>query len=209
VPMKRSDGKECAPLWLLGDSNPLEWENKLKVPFDSRHPIRHNIWTSIYDVVQRHVYLQNRQRIKDDAFYIRNAITDSKKKPKAHSLEWDEYVNIEIRDLRNLIQKNTPRIIFTFGSFSFEFARRSFERLPAHNFGYWNTKQLGVEFRSQQTSETETMVIPLLHRSIAGGHFLSGHREFCQIEDMNYFEYVGQHIAGLLLELEDHQKIWI
>jgi hypothetical protein len=45
-------GNKNFPIWLLGDSNPERWQGELKTPFDPRHPVRHNIWTSILDVIQ-------------------------------------------------------------------------------------------------------------------------------------------------------------
>ena len=65
-------GDRGFPLWLIGDSNPAQWELRLKTPFDPRHPVRHNIWTPILDVIQGRVYrgLQT-PRVDSSKLYIR------------------------------------------------------------------------------------------------------------------------------------------
>jgi len=55
--MHRETGEKTFPSWLLGDSNPARWQSRLENPLDAKHPIRHNIWTSVLDVVQETVYL--------------------------------------------------------------------------------------------------------------------------------------------------------
>ena len=40
------------PIWLIGDSNPKNWENRLSYPLDARHPARHSIWTPVLDAMQ-------------------------------------------------------------------------------------------------------------------------------------------------------------
>jgi hypothetical protein len=54
--MVREDGKISFPIWLLGDSELELWRQLLDKPFDARHPIRHNIWTSILGVIQGYVF---------------------------------------------------------------------------------------------------------------------------------------------------------
>src|SRR5206468_1595661 len=54
--MRREVGEQSFPMWLIGDSNPDEWENDLETPFDPRHSARHNIWTAVIDVVQDRLF---------------------------------------------------------------------------------------------------------------------------------------------------------
>ena len=58
--MKKEVGSKSFPIWLLGDSNPEQWQNKLDEPLDSRHPIRHNIWTSVLNVIQDRIFREHR-----------------------------------------------------------------------------------------------------------------------------------------------------
>ena len=85
--MDREIGDKSFPIWLLGDSNPKNWESKLNSPFDARHPARHNIWTPIVDEIQEHLFIQRRSRLKTSTVYIRNAIENANNKPK-RSAEW-------------------------------------------------------------------------------------------------------------------------
>jgi hypothetical protein len=52
-------------------------------------------------------------------------------------------------------------------------------------------------------------VLPLLHRSIAGGRFLSGHSEFCGSSDGNYFMEAGNAIADLLVRHHADIDCWV
>ena len=55
--MKKETGNPRFPIWLLADSEPDGWRDRLDDPLDKRHPIRHNIWTSVLDVIQADVFL--------------------------------------------------------------------------------------------------------------------------------------------------------
>lgn len=74
--MDRETGDPHFPIWLLGDSNPRNWENHLKTPLDPRHPARHNIWTPILDEIQDRLFRRLRMRLDTSKMYIRNAIED-------------------------------------------------------------------------------------------------------------------------------------
>jgi hypothetical protein len=75
--MKEYSGNPEFPIWLLGDSPPINWADILEVPFDPRHPIRHNIWTSVLDVIQSEIYKTRKCRLNSEDIYIRNAILNA------------------------------------------------------------------------------------------------------------------------------------
>ncbi|MDE2843243.1 MAG: hypothetical protein OXN21_07670, partial [Chloroflexota bacterium] len=105
----------------------------------------------------------------------------------------------------------TPTLVFTFGAFAFEFARRSLEREPGRSFGYWTTARLGEEFRQavEEFNPRALNVFPLLHVTIARGHFLKSHENFTREPDGNYFDFVAREIGTLLLECKDALEIWL
>lgn len=209
--MDVESGNKAFPIWLLGDSNPTNWQKDLKSPLDPRHPARHNIWTSILDVVQDRVYRNCRLRIDTSTIYIRNAIGDPCNKPLGNCTGWDPAVEQGVTDLRQLLDQHCPTLLFCFGAFSFEFLRRSLGQVPAYPYQYWGAKNLGDEFRERMENFQLHAVnaIPLLHISISGGKFLKAHEYFTQQVDGNYFEYVGDKIANKLLEHADQLNIWI
>ena len=105
---------------------------------------------------------------------------------------------------------HAPAFVFTFGAFAFEFARRSLERGPGRRFSYWTTLNLAAEFR-QKVEEFDpgaVNVFPLLHVSIARGHFLKSHENFTRESNGNYFDFVGREIGILLLRHKDALNIW-
>ncbi len=209
--MDREIGNKFFPLWLLGDSNPERWQKRLTSPFDPRHPIRHNIWTSVLDVIQDKVYREKRLRVNTEEIYIRNAVADPNIKPPGTALIWEERLGNEITILRSPINENRPRLILAFGAFSFEFCRRVLDEQPNLYFNSWGAKQLGNEFRARITKfhPKNVNLLPLLHRSVAGGYFLSAHRDFCNEEGANYFVHVGENIAEQLLKYRNELSVWI
>jgi|GEM_PF-5023839 hypothetical protein len=54
--MKKESGDPQFPIWLLGGSEPDRWKSVLNAPLEPRHPVRHNIWTPLLDVIQDSVY---------------------------------------------------------------------------------------------------------------------------------------------------------
>lgn len=50
--MKKDIENKAFNIWLLGDSNPKNWDSILETPLDPRHPARHSIWTPVIDVIQ-------------------------------------------------------------------------------------------------------------------------------------------------------------
>ena len=102
--------------------------------------------------------------------------------------------------MARLLDSYSPKLVFSFGAFAFEFARRSRDDNPHRPFNHWSTARLGQEFRRRIVEFTKpaTTLIPLLHVSIARRHFLQSHKAFTQMEDGNYFEYVAREIASCL-----------
>lgn len=203
--MKREVGDPQFPIWLLGDSEPDRWRADLATPLDPRHPIRHNIWSSILDVTQRDVFAALRRRLDAEKAYIRNAVEDPASKPSDpfnEKLSWHQDAQASLADYQQLIVQHRPRFLISFGYFAFAFALRS---VGEYNRRGSNTGSqsgfLGTEFRKRAASFdiAKTNVFPLLHRSIAGGHFLSGHNEFCGTRGANYFEEAGKVIAAILI----------
>jgi len=209
--MDREIGSRAFPLWLLGDSNPEHWHQRLTSPLDPRHPIRHNIWTSVLDVIQDKVYREYRLRVNTDDIYKRNAVEDSNIKPGGSSLSWSNNLEVELLNLKSLIKENQPRIILSFGAFSYELGRRAIAEKPARYYDYWGAEELGNEFRDHVSifNLSKINLLPLLHRSVAGGYFLSAHRDFYQKEGENYFNYVGEKIAEQILKYRLELPIWI
>ncbi|MCE2485278.1 MAG: hypothetical protein J4F42_07175 [Desulfurellaceae bacterium] len=200
--MQRESGSRKFPIWLIGDSNPKTWENALEYPLDPRHPARHNIWTPILDGIQEQVFLADRRRVRTDRLYVRNAVQDPEEK--------DGNIEKETSDFGDLLTRHNPKIVFTFGSFAFEFARQSVGENPK-NYRHWNTKKLGDQFR-QRTRDFDpekTNIFPLLHVSIARRWFLKSHDYFTGAEGGNYFDYVAEEISSLLLQHKDKLSIWI
>jgi hypothetical protein len=209
--MLREVGNKSFPIWLLGDSNPKEWEDRLKTPFDPRHSARHNIWTSIADVVQERVFRAGRRRIDTSALYIRNAIEKAKDKPRGRDVDWPDDVNAEVLALSLLLKEHKPVFLFTFGAFSYEFARRALGQEPKRRFDYWGAKTLGQAFRERLAffDVLAINVFPLLHISISAGKFLASHNQFCERVEANYFEDVASELARIILAHADALPVWI
>jgi hypothetical protein len=102
--MTREIGDPVCPLWLLGDSNPTEWEDLLESRLDPRHPARHNIVTPIFDGVQDHLYRAGQRRIETRKLYIRNAIADARSKPDAAEEVWDAELCEQVAELGKLLK---------------------------------------------------------------------------------------------------------
>ena len=209
--MDRDIGNKSFPIWLIGDSNPAHWQENLNSPLDPRHPIRHIIWTSVLDEIQDKVFRESRLRINTADIYIRNAIDNPELKPGGTILEWGNILEAEILVLKKLLVEYCPIFVFSFGAFSFEFVRRTLDEMPRRNFGYWGAKSLGEEFvkRMSVFSPEKINLLPMLHRSIAGGKFIQSHNYFCDQNGANYFEYVGSKIAEKLLVYQQDLPIWI
>lgn len=213
--MKKQTGERNFPLWLLGDSEPDRWRQHLEAPFDPRHPIRHNIWTSVLDVVQEKVFRHLRQRVDARKMFVRNAVQDPAVKlsePFNPLLTWHPDAQAALNEYRQMIVESRFKIIFTFGWFAFAFALRAVgEQGSGSSLNGSQTAHIGNEFRRRVAAFDidRTNVLPLLHRSIAGGSFLSGHSEFCGKADGNCFEEAGRAIAGVLIRHHRDIGCWI
>lgn len=199
------------PLWLIGDSNPKRWEKRLTGPLDPRHPARHNIWTSVLDVMQDRIYRASRMRIDTSRVYVRNALADAASKPGPSETQWGTSVLQAVADLRRLIHAHWPMAIFCFGSFAFEFVRRAVGEKEPHSTDFWSAQRLGDEFRERiRNFEPGNLnPVPLLHVSIARGKFIEAHEYFCGRAGANYFDVVGSTLANTMLQYRNQLPIWI
>ena len=210
--MKSSHGKPVFPIWLIGDSNPKNWEEYLKYPFDPRHPIVHNIWTSVLDVVQRELYKKNGKRLNAEDIYIRNAIKKAASKPKGNEINWSIEIKAKQASLKGLINKYKPTMILTFGAFAYEFVRRVRDMGPERRYGYyWTTAKLSAEFGEaiNNFDVRDINIFPLLHRSIAGRYLKISHQRFSNDVKGNYFEYVGVRLAKVISDKPLNEKIFV
>lgn len=209
--MKSETGSKESEIWLLGDSNPKRWQSELDTPLDPKHPARHNIWTPIVEGIQERAYEAISRRMNTKPFYIRNAVQDPSIKPPHNQTEWDSSIVEAIQYVKNVIKTYEPRFLFSFGAFSFEFARRSLDDKPPRRYSYWGARKLGEEFekRIMEFDVERTNLIPLLHVSIARGKFLLSHEYFCNELGDNYFEYVAETISRLLIKYGDYLGVWI
>jgi hypothetical protein len=211
VIMKKEVGSRNSDIWLLGDSNPKNWQKVLKTPLDPRHPARHNIWTPVLEVIQDRVFRMCRCRVDTSQIYVRNAVEDPSKKPPPQNVEWGIWIRNELQEFQKMVREHRPKIIFSFGAFSFEFARRVLSEEPRRSYCYWGTRNLGEQFRKRigQFNLATTNLLPLLHVSIARGRFIQSHDYFCGLEDSDYFDFTGNHIARKLIECRDGLSVWI
>src|ERR1035438_8269365 len=106
--MVRETGDRDFPIWLLGDSNPRNWQDQLKTPLDPRHPARHNIWSPILDGIQDRLFRQRGTRLDSSKIYIRNAVQDPTLKDAARGLVWTEDLNREIVSFRADLARHSP-----------------------------------------------------------------------------------------------------
>jgi len=112
--MEKEIGNKDFAIWLLGDSNPKNWQDILLAPLDPRHPARHSIWTSVLDVIQDEVFRRCRTRVDTSAIYIRNAIEDPSMKPPSDTVDWKEDVISYIDELSKLLKQHRPILLFCF-----------------------------------------------------------------------------------------------
>ena len=199
--MKEFTGDPKFPIWLIGDSPPEAWADKLDTPLDPRHPARHNIWTSVADPMQDRLYRQGKLRLDTSRLYIRNAM-----------LSLGEQIQLSGPRLKELLDKHRPNVVLTFGASAFMIALFASGEVPQKL--YKTTKLLGEQFRSriEKYDEHKVNIIPLLHASIARRWFLSAHRDFVGTYGSmppNYFDYVGTKLADLLLAKLHDKPIWI
>ena len=200
------------PVWLIADTPPSRWKDRLASPLDPRHPARHSIWTSVENYLQRRCYRRHKLRFDTSRLYIRNALVDTEAKPRANELRWGAGVPEGVKSLRGDIDHHRPRLVLTLGAFSFEFVRRTKNHEAHQPYGHWSTTRLGYEFRHRLSNWTgaDCNTLPLLHASIARGRFLEAHAYYVgdQDPDGNYFQHVGEQLADLLLERFVGADVW-
>jgi hypothetical protein len=166
---------------------------------------------SILDVIQDRLYRRARLRLDTSVLYIRNAIEDPNDKPRGSQGEWPTPVLDKLGEFRTLTQNHKPTLVFCFGAFSYEFARRALGEQPAFGYSRWGARRLGQDFRRRAAvfDPGQTNLFPLLHVTIARGKFIQSHNFFCDQEGANYFEFVGGQIADILLKNKDSLRVWI
>jgi hypothetical protein len=209
--MEKEVGNKIFGIWLLGDSNPNNWQDILVTPFDPRHPARHSIWTPVLDVIQDRVFRVCKSRVDTTSLYIRNAIEDPNSRPSKNAIDWNKELNREVEDLSELLYQHRPTLLLCFGAFSFEFARRALKEEPKQKSNNWGAKTLGEQFkqRMNEFEPTKINAIPLLHTSISRGRFIESHNYFSGQDGGNYFEFVGNSIADKLIQYQTDLPIWI
>lgn len=205
--MKDVVGDPKFPIWLIGDSPPKAWVDKLDTPLDPRHPARHSIWTSVADPMQDRLYRQRKLRLDTSQLYIRNAMN----KPLERSTI-EELAHLPIGALKKMLNQHKPSIVLTFGVSAFMIVLFASGESP--NKLFKTTKLLGEQFRNRidNFQEDRVNILPLLHVSIARGKFLEAHRDFVGAygnTPPNYFDYVGEKLADLLLAKFSDRPIWI
>lgn len=205
--MKDCTGNPEFPIWLIGDSPPEAWADKLETPLDPRHPARHSIWTSVVDSMQDILYRMGKRRLDTSQLYIRNAMSEP-----LTSRNISELNRLSQATLKDLLGRYNPRIVLTFGVSAFMITIFAYGESPQKI--YETTKLLGEQFRSRIERYDDQMVniIPLLHVSISRGRFLEAHRDFVGDDGgtlPNYFDYVGKKLANLLLAKLSGESIWI
>lgn len=211
--MKDRDRVPSLPIWLIGDSNPPRSEKYLEVPLDARHPARHNIWTPILDIIQDRVYRAEGRRVDESYFFIRNAVECANTRPAGTLHLWPEHLLAALADFHEEVEFNHPKLILSFGSFAFEFCRRAKGEIPHRTVRHWTTERLGDEFKQRTANDhnkEQTLLLPLLHATIARRHYLKSHEAFCKgASRNNYFNYTGGILADWLLKRINSLDIWI
>ena len=205
--MKDFTGNPEFPIWLIGDSPPKAWADKLDTPLDPRHPARHNIWTSVADPMQDRLYWKARLRLDTSRLYVRNSVNQPFRLPIT-----EKQIMLPVKTLKELLDKYIPNIVLTFGVSAFMITLFASGETPQKIFR--TTKLLGEQFRSRMKSfaDDNVNVIPLLHTSVARRHFLKAHEYFVDghgNNPPNYFDYVGMELADLLLEKLSDKQIWV
>ena len=209
--MEKEVGNKSFSIWLLGDSNPNNWQDILVTPLDPRHPARHSIWTPVLDIIQDRVFRICKSRVDTTALYIRNAVEDPNNRPPKNMIDWNEELDQQVEDFGESLQQHRPPVLLCFGAFSFEFARRALKQEPRQKANSWGARTLGEQFKRciDEFDPTKINVLPLLHTSISRGRFIESHNYFSGEDGGNYFEFVGNSIADKLIQYRTDLSIWI
>ena len=188
--MKSEIGLRTYPIWLL--VNP-------KYP-----AVRYDIWRPVLAEIQDRVYRELHLRIDTTNIFIKSTVDDKKLVPNTLNW-WAKEVAKEIELFREMIHEHKPKMLITFGAFSFEFTRRVNEIKPEKGPKAWSTMMLQNEFETSMENFdiNQTNTIPLLRRVLETHNYMSlGDREA-------YFIRVGTKIAEKIIENKDNLNIWI
>lgn len=142
--MKDFAGNPEFPIWLIGDSPPEAWADKLDTPLDPRHSARHVIWTSIADSMQDRLYRLRKLRLDTSRLYARNAVSQP-----FTELITDEQKRQELATLENLFDAYKPNVVLTFGFDAFKIALMASDNTPKNI--YKTTKNLEGAWRIMMT----------------------------------------------------------
>ena len=189
-------GELTCPIWLL---------------VDPKYPeVRHKIWTPVLSEIQEKVYLLLHKRIDTAKIYTRYTVKDKKLIPNTLNW-WSKEVVEEIGIFRELVIKYHPKVLISFGAFTFEFTRRVYDIKPEKGPIYWENAILGEEFLRaiQEFDITKTNRIPLLRRLVSETKFIEGSNFNQNCDCQNYYKYVGAKIADKIIENKDSFNIWI
>ena len=194
--MKEESGDKSSPIWLV--VNP-------KYPI-----VRQNIWAPILDAIQDNIYRKLCTRIDTGKIYVMNAVSEIGILPNTLD-RWQAGVTKEIVTLRESVLEHQPKIIITFGIFSYEFVRRVIEIRPEVGPKYWRNTDIADEFeRSIANFDiNQTNSIPLLRRVMKNGRFIAEHNYYGLEDGENYFRDVATKIAERIIENKNNLKIWI
>lgn len=204
-------GDKQFPIWIMSDLEPSYMEDLLDGPYDYRHPVRHIICTSVFNIIQRELFKSIGRRMDEERFFYRNTIPQHAEKPKINDVIWSDAIIDEIKAIKKDIDTHKPFIVFTFGAYTFEVLRRVHERETAHSYGSWTPAEIGGAFKTHinDFDISQTNIIPLLDRSIMGWKFLESHEQFVGKKNADYFHFAGQKIAQLLVTYKDDMDIWL
>lgn len=194
--MKSESGIRTYPIWLL--VNP-------KYP-----AVRYDIWRPVLDEIQDRVFRELQTRIDTTNIYMKSAVDDIGIVPNTLNW-WAKDVAKEIELFREIVQEHKPKMLFTFGAFPFEFARRVFEVKPEKGPKAWSTIILRNEFeKSMENFDiSKTNVIPLLRRVVATDKLIETRNYLSLTDRETYFQHVGSEIADIIIKNRDNMDIWI
>lgn len=194
--VERDSGERTYPIWLL--VNP-------KYP-----AVVYTTWRHILAEIQEKVYREIQTRIDTTNIYIRGAVSDCGIVPNTLNW-WGNELSAEIQLFKEVIMEYNPKIIISFGAFTFEFMRRVYEIKPERGPKYWSASVLKGEFdRSiEEFDVNKTNRIPILRRVIESDKFIETQHYFNRNDSEKYFYHVGTKIAERIIENKDNLKIWI
>jgi len=192
----RDSGERTYPIWLL---------------INPKYPaVVYGIWRHVLDEIQDKVYREIQTRIDTTNIYIRSAVSDCGIVPNTLNW-WGNEVSSEIKLLKELIIDFNPKMVISFGAFTFEFMRRVYEIKPEKGPKYWSASILKDEFdiSIDKFDAKQTNMIPLLRRVIESDKLIESESYFSQNDSEKYFRYVGTKIAEKIIENKDKLNIWI